>query len=80
MRSRPDVALRNRHRVVPLLHSHTHPALPHREPISPEAWEKRNKSTAWILNDGKYAQAKMYPERVLGLDSREDATLKHCME
>ncbi len=46
-----------------------HLVRPEREPISPEAWAKRN---AFIASDASGRRSQMYPERCLGLDSRQE--------
>lgn len=61
------------HPTVPLPHSVTRPSRPHRELISQAQWDKRNAFIAFDSRGGRRGQ--LYPERVLGRDSRADATL-----
>ncbi|MGO9683126.1 MAG: hypothetical protein ACLPTZ_11160 [Beijerinckiaceae bacterium] len=54
---------------LPRLKCNSHLVRPEREPISPEAWAKRN---AFIASDASGRRSQMYPERCLGLDSRQE--------
>ncbi len=61
------------HPGLPVPHSVTRPSRPHLEPISAEARAKRDDFVnEWRFRDGKWVRANMYPERVIGRDSRDE--------